>query len=81
MFRKSTQKYIAFSISIEKEVTRIGKNDEEVTKTICCRLQLLDSVRFMKSSSSNLVNNLAEEIHEIKGKYGHENKKCETCRI
>ena len=81
MFRKSTQKYITFSISIEKEVTRIGKNGEEVTKTICCRLQLLDSVRFMKSSSSNLVNNLAEEIHEIKGKYEHENKKCETCRI
>ena len=81
MFRKSTQKYIIFSISIEKEVTRIGKNGEEVTKTICCRLQLLDSVRFMKSSSSNLVNNLAEEIHEIKGKYGHKNKKCETCRI
>ena len=30
---------------------------------------------------SNFVNNLAEEINKIKCKYGHDNKKCETCRI
>ena len=27
---------------------------------------------------SNLVNNLAEGVHKIKCKYGHDNKKCET---
>ena len=35
----------------------------------------------MASSLSNLVNNLAEGIHKIKCKYGHNNSKCETCVI
>ena len=35
----------------------------------------------MASSLSNLVNNLAEEIHDIKFKIKHGNKKCETCGI
>ena len=32
----------------------------------------------MGGSLSNLVNNLAEGIHEIKCKYRHSDKKCET---
>ena len=35
----------------------------------------------MTSSLSNLVNNLSEGINKIKCKYGHSDKKCETCRI
>ena len=35
----------------------------------------------MASSISNPVDNLAEGIHKIKCKYGHDNKKCETCGI
>ena len=35
----------------------------------------------MESSLSNLINNLAEGIHQIKWKYGHDNKKSETCEI
>ena len=35
----------------------------------------------MASSLSNLVNNLSEGIHRIKCKYGHDDKKCETCGI
>ena len=35
----------------------------------------------MASSSSNLVNNIAKEIHKIKCKYGHDDKKCETFGI
>ena len=35
----------------------------------------------MTSSLSNFVDNLAGGIHEIKCKYGHDNKKCETCGI
>ena len=35
----------------------------------------------MASSLSNLVNNLSDGIHSIKCKYGHDDKKCETCRI
>ena len=35
----------------------------------------------MANSLSNFVNNLSEGIHKIKCKYGHDDKKCETCRI
>ena len=35
----------------------------------------------MASSLSNLANNLTEETHKIKCKYGHDDKKCETCGI
>ena len=58
-------------VPIEKKVTRIGKNGEEITKIISYRLQFIESARFMASSFSKLVNNLAERIHKIKCK-------CET---
>ena len=44
-------------------------------------MQFIDSAKFMASSLSNLVNNLAKEIHKIKCKYEHDNKKYETCAI
>ena len=36
----------------------------------------IDSATFMASSLSNL-----EGVHRIKFKFGHGDKKCETCRI
>ena len=44
-------------------------------------LQFIDSTRFMASSLSSLANNFSEEIHRIKCKYRHDDKKCETCGI
>ena len=35
----------------------------------------------MTSSLSNLVNSFSEGIHKIKCKHGHDDKRCETCRI
>ena len=35
----------------------------------------------MANILSNLVDNLSEGIHRIKCKYGHDDKKCKTCRI
>ena len=35
----------------------------------------------MASLLSNLVNNLSNGIHRIKCIFGHDDKKCETCRI
>ena len=66
---QNTEKYITFTVPIEKEVTRMDKNGE-VTKNISYVLQFIDSLRFMASSLSNLANNLAEGIHRIKCKYG-----------
>ena len=79
--RENTEKYITFTVTIEKEVTRIDKNGEEITKNISYKLQFIHSTRFMASSLLNLVNNLSEGIHKIKCKYGHNNRKCETCGI
>ena len=42
---------------------------------------MIDSVRFMTSSFSNLTDNPAEEIHKIKCRFGHGNEKCQTCGI
>ena len=57
------------------------KNGKEIAKNIPYILQFIDSARFMASSLKNPLNNLSEGIHRIKCKYGHGDKKCETCRI
>ena len=58
---ENTDKYIIFTVRIDKEVTRIDKNGEKIAKHISCILQIIDSARFMVSSS-NLFNNLSEGI-------------------
>ena len=78
---ENIEKYITFTVSMEKEVTRIDKNGEEITTNISYMLQFIASARFMASSLSNLVNNLSEGIHRIKCKYGHDDRKCEACGI
>ena len=65
----STEKYITFSVPLEKEVRRIDKKGIEITKTISYRLQFIDSARIMATLPSNLVNNLAEEVHTMKCKF------------
>ena len=69
---KNTEKYITFSVPIEKEVTRIDKKQTGIKKTISYRLEFIDSAGFMTSSLSNLVNNLAEGTDNIKCKYRNE---------
>ena len=59
---ENTQKYIPFTVPIEKEVTRINKSREEIAKSIPYILQFIDSARFVASSLSNLVNNLSKGI-------------------
>ena len=56
---ENTEKYITFTVLIEKEVTRIDKSGEEIIKNISYVLQFIESARCMASSLSNLVNNLA----------------------
>ena len=43
---ENTEKYIIFTVPIQKEVTRIDKNGEEITKNIFYILQFIDSTRF-----------------------------------
>ena len=76
MFRKNTEK-----VPIEKEVTRIDKNGEKIRIKTSYILLFTDSARFMSSSLTNLVNNLCEEIHKIKCKFRHDDRKHERCKI
>ena len=71
---ESTEKYIAFSVPIEKNVIRIDKSRIEITKYISYRKQLIDSEIFLGSSWSDFVNNPAEVIHRIQCKYKHDKK-------
>ena len=78
---ENTEKYITFTVPIEKEVTRIDKNGEEIAKNISYILHFIDRARFMASSLSNLDNNLSEGLHRVKCKFEHNDEKCETCGI
>ena len=55
---ENTEKYITFTVPIEKEFTRINKNGEEITKNTSYILEFIDSARVVVSSLSNLVNNI-----------------------
>ena len=52
----------------KKEVTNIDKDGNESVVTIYYRIKFIDSARFMASSLSNLVDNLAEGVHKTKCK-------------
>ena len=54
---------------------------KKLQKNISYKVQFIDSARFMADSLPNLVNNLFEGIYRIKCKFGHDDKKCKTCRI
>ena len=78
---KKTEKYISFIVPIEKQVTRIDKNEGEITKNTTYILQFIESAIFMASSLPNLVSDLSEGVYKIKCKFGYNDKKCETCGI
>ena len=68
VFGENIEKYKQFFVPIVKEVTKIDKDGNESAITISYKIKLIDSVRFMASSLSNLVDNLTERIHKIKCK-------------
>ena len=65
---ENIEKFKTFSVPIEKEVTKVGKGGNESVVTISYKIKFIDSARFMATSLSNLVDNLAEGIHKIKCK-------------
>ena len=71
---ENTEKYITFSFSAEKEVTRIDKNGKEIKKNIPYVSQFIDSARSMTNSLLSLVNSLSEGLHRIKCKLEHNDR-------
>ena len=63
-----TVKYKKVSVSIEKEIKKIDKDGNEDVTTISYKIRFIDSARFMTSSLSNLVDDLAPGIYKIKCK-------------
>ena len=57
-----------FFLSNRKEVIKIDKDGNESVVTISYKIKFIDSARFMASSLSSLVDNLAKEIYKIKCK-------------
>ena len=55
-----------FPVPIGKDVTSTDKGDNESVVTIFYKIKFIDSARFMASSLSNLVDNLAEGIRKFK---------------
>ena len=47
---------------------KVDKDDNDNIVTISYQIKFIDSTRFMASSSSNLVDNIAGGIHKIKCK-------------
>ena len=62
---ENTEKYKTFSVPLEKEIINIDKDDNECVVTIFYKTKFIESARFMASSLSNFVDNLAEGIHKI----------------
>ena len=65
---ENTKKRNIFFVPIEKKVIKIDKDGNENVISISYKIKFIDKPRFMASSSSNLVDNLAEGIHIIKSK-------------
>ena len=49
---ENTEKYITFTVSLEKEVTRIDENGEKPAENLSYILQFIDRARFIASSLS-----------------------------
>ena len=58
--------YKIFSVPIKKEALNINKDGSKSVETMSYKIKFIDSSRFMVTSLSKLVNNLAEGIHKIK---------------
>ena len=47
---ENTEKYKKFSVPIEKELTNIDKDGNEIVVTISYKMKFIDSARFMATS-------------------------------
>ena len=63
---ENTEKYITFSVPINKKIAKKDRDGNRKIENIPCRLKFIDSYRFMSASLSNLVDNLSNGLHKCK---------------
>ena len=63
---ENSEIYKRFFAPIKRELIKIDKDGNKSVETISCKIKFIDSMRFMATSLSQLVNNLIEGIHKIK---------------
>ena len=79
---ESTKKHVTFPFLMEKEVTRIGKNGQKISKNMSYILQFIDSASFIRSSLSNLsLKIILRESGKLNVNIDTMIKKCETCGV
>ena len=66
MLGENTEKYITFSVPINKQITKIDKDSNDKVIQISYKIKFIDSFRFMSSSLSSLADNLSEGLHSDK---------------
>ena len=71
---ESTEKYITLSVPIKNQIAKIHKDGNDKIVDMSYKIKFIDSLRFMSSSLSSLVDNMAAD--EIKNIFSYE---CEDC--
>ena len=69
--RENTEKYITFSVPTTKEITKTDKDGNDKIMYVSCKINFIDSCRFMSTTLLNLATNLSE---------GHHNDRCIDCK-
>ena len=60
---ENTEKYITFSVQINKKKLKIDKDGNDKIFNIPCKLKFIDSFRFKSTSLSSLDDNLSDGLH------------------
>ena len=63
---ENTEKYIAFTVPIKKEITKTDKDGSGKIMKVSYKIKFIDSFRFMSSSLSKSIDNLFEGFHSDK---------------
>ena len=63
---ETTEKYITFSVEINKEIIKTDKDGNDRIVNIPYKLKFIDSFRFMSTSLSSLVDNLSGGLNSNK---------------
>ena len=61
----NAEKYKPFSVTIVKSITKIDKVISENVVTISCKIEFIDSPRFMASSLSSVIDIISEGVHKV----------------